>query len=140
VRVVVDTNVWVSGLIRPDGVPGAVLEAARIGLIEPIASWALADELVDVLRRPSIRRYGVTEGDIEELLTVIGPLLPDVDVTVEVRDPVDASVVAAAVAALADAIVTGDRDILDDDRLRAWLADRSIEVLAPAELLEGLRR
>jgi predicted nucleic acid-binding protein len=47
-------------------------------------------------------------------------------------------VVAAAVAGHADAIVTGDRDLLDNEELRAWLRDRGVEVLVPAELLERL--
>jgi hypothetical protein len=49
-----------------------------------------------------IRRYGLTEGDIDELLALIGPLLPDADVAVEVPDPADARVIAAAIAARAD--------------------------------------
>ena len=37
---------------------------------------------------------------------ILGPLLPDVDIEVEIRDPADAPVVAAAVAGRAEAIVT----------------------------------
>jgi putative PIN family toxin of toxin-antitoxin system len=99
----------------------------------------VAREIVDVLRRPAISRYGVTEADIEELLVVLGPLLPDVEVEIELRDPNDAPVIASAVAARAEAIVTGDRDVLDDAALRAWLSDRSIAVMTPAETLERLR-
>jgi len=101
-------------------------------------SWELAREIVDVLRRPAIRRYGVTEGDIDELLVLIGPMLPDVDMAVEVRDRDDAPVIAAALTGRAEAIVTGDRDLLDDPALRAWLADRSVAVLTPPGLLELL--
>jgi predicted nucleic acid-binding protein len=67
---------------------------------------------------------------------VLGPLLPDVDVDVDLREPDDAPVMAAALAARADAIVTGDRDLLDDADLRGWLIARGIELLAPADLLE----
>jgi predicted nucleic acid-binding protein len=65
--------------------------------------------------------------------------LPDVEVEIELRDKDDAPVVAAAVAAHAEAIVTGDRDLLDDADLRAWLSDRSIAVMTPAEMLGRLR-
>jgi putative PIN family toxin of toxin-antitoxin system len=112
-----------------------VLEAIRRGTIDAVASWALAEEIVEVLRRPALRRYGVTEGDIEELLLVLGPLLPDVDVAVAVRDVGDAVVIAAAIAGRADAIVSGDRDLLDDVALLEWLDQRGIAVLAPAEAL-----
>jgi predicted nucleic acid-binding protein len=69
---------------------------------------------------------------------VLGPLLPDVDVAVEVRDPDNAAVVGGALAGAAAAIVTGDRDLLDDPDLRAWLAVRRVDLLAPAALLERL--
>ena len=138
-RVVIDTNIWVSGLILPDSLPGAVLEAVRARRVVPIMSWAMGRELVDVLRRPSIRRYGITEGDIDDVLVVVGPLLPDVDIAVDIRDPDDRPVIGAAIAGHADAIVTGDGDILDDEALREWLLRRSVEVLTAAELLARLR-
>jgi uncharacterized protein len=137
-RVVVDTNVWVSGIIAPDSPPGAVLEAVRRGRIEAVASWDLAAEIIDVLRRPRLRRYAVTERDLEDVLVLLAPLLPAVDVEIEVRDPDDAAVVAAAVAAEADAIVTGDQDLLDDEALIAWLQHRGVEVLSPRTLLAAL--
>ena len=103
-------------------------------------SWELARELVAVLRRPEIPRYGITEADIDDVLAVLGPLLPDVDVDVKIRDPSDTVVVAAALAGAADLVVTGDRDLLDATDLRAWLAGRGIEVVAPAEVLARLGR
>jgi putative PIN family toxin of toxin-antitoxin system len=115
-----------------------VLEAVRGGKIDAVASWALAEEIVEVLRRPALRRYGVTEGDIVELLLVLGPLLPDVEVAVAVRDADDAVVIAAAIAGQADVIVSGDRDLLDDVALLEWLEQRGISVLAPADALAAL--
>jgi len=115
-----------------------VLDAVRRGDLEPIVSWELARELTDVLRRPEIRRYGITEADVDDVIAVLGPALPDVDIAVEIRDPDDAAVVAAAVAGAAAAIVTGDRDLLDDAHLRSWLATRGIQVLTPAEALDRL--
>lgn len=115
-----------------------MLDAARRGDLEPVASWELAQELTEVLRRPEIRRYGVTEADVDDVLAVLGPLLPDVDVEVEIRDPDDSVVVGAALAGAAEVIVSGDRDLLDDAGLRSWLAARGIEVLTPTEVLARL--
>jgi predicted nucleic acid-binding protein len=42
----------------------------------------------------------------------------------------------AAVAGHADAIVTGDADLLDDEPLTSWLAERGIEILTPSELVQ----
>ena len=139
-RAVVDTNVWVSGLISPDGTPGRLLAAIHDGRIDAVVSWALAREIVEVLGRPGNRRYGVTEADIDDVLAVLGPMLPGVDVTVELRDPDDVPVVAASLAGRADMIVTGDRDLLDDEDLVAWLAVRGVRVMTPAAALAVIGR
>jgi predicted nucleic acid-binding protein len=100
-----------------------------------MASWDLAEEIVDVLRRPKLARYGLSEDDVREALVLLAPLLPSVDVEVAVRDPDDAPVVASALAGGVQAIVTGDAHLLDDSDLRAWLEDRGVGVISPAELL-----
>ncbi|MGI8974906.1 MAG: putative toxin-antitoxin system toxin component, PIN family, partial [Gaiella sp.] len=119
-RVVVDTNVWVSGLIVPQGASGRVLRAMRERRFELVVSWQLAEELADVLRRPRIARYEISRRDVEDVLRLLAPGLPTADIDVPIRDPDDTPVVAAALAGAADAIVTGDKDFLEDESLRAW--------------------
>ncbi len=138
-RVVVDTNIWVSGLIVPDSQPGCVLSAVRDRRLTAVASWELADEIVEVLRRPKLTdRYGIGETDVAEVLALFAPLLPAIDVDVPLRDPDDAPVVSAAVTGGAAAVTTGDADLLADPAVQDWLADRSIEVLTAGELLRRL--
>lgn len=91
-----------------------------------------------MLARPKLSRYEVDDEAIQSLLTFFAPGLPTVDVDVEVRDPDDAHVVAAALAGGAEAIVTGDRDFLDDRSLIEWLASRGVEVLTPEQLARRL--
>jgi putative PIN family toxin of toxin-antitoxin system len=139
-RVVVDSNVWVSGLIDPSGPPGRVLDAVRTGRIEAIASWDLADEITAVLSRPKLaERYRITADDIADVLALLAPLLPTVDVTVnvDVRDHKDVPVLAAAVAGGAELIVTGDLDLFDKP-VRVWLGARGTDVISPAALLDLL--
>lgn len=137
-RAVVDTNIWVSGLILPNSPPGRVLAAVRERRIVAFASWALADEIVEVLRRPKLARYGLTASDVEDVVHLLGPLLPWVEVDVPLRDPSDVPVVAAAVAGAADVIVTGDKDLLDDTPVRLWLLRRAIEPVTAAQTLRRL--
>lgn len=106
--------------------------------MDPVLSWELAEELVDVVGRAKLRRYDIAGEDVRDLLALLAPDLPTVDMNVDLRDTADAPVVAAAIAGNAQAIVTGDKDILDDRALRTWLAARQIEVLKPTELLERL--
>lgn len=94
-----------------------------------------------MLRRPRLRKYGIEERDVREVLLLLSPLLPEVEVEVGpiIRDPDDAPVVEAALSGGADAIVSGDRDLLDDLELVAWLGERGIEVLTPSRVAERLR-
>jgi putative PIN family toxin of toxin-antitoxin system len=115
-----------------------VLQAAAAGTIQVIASWPLAEELTDALRRPRLRKYQIAAGDIREVVALLGPLLPSVDIDVEVRDPEDAPVLAAAISGAADAIVTGGADLLQDESVRTWLLDRRVEVISPRGLVDRL--
>jgi putative PIN family toxin of toxin-antitoxin system len=115
-----------------------VVDAVREERLEAVASWELADEIVDVLSRAELRVYGIGDEDLRDVLVLIAPLLPSVDVDVQLRDATDAPVVASAIAGAADAIVTGDRDLLDNEELRAWLGEHGIQLFTVAELLELL--
>jgi uncharacterized protein len=138
VRVVVDSNVWVSGLIDPLSPPGRVLAAVLERRLEVVSSWELVDEVSAVLERPKLQHYEFDASDALDLLRTVAITLPTVDVDVEIRDPADAPVVAAAVAGRAEAIVTGDADLLEDAELRRWLDERGVRVLTPRKLLDEL--
>jgi putative PIN family toxin of toxin-antitoxin system len=103
-----------------------------------VASWQLAEEIAEVLRRPRIRKYGITRLDVEDVLFLLAPFLPSVEIHVPVRDRDDAPVIAAAIHGNAPVIITGDRDLLADRDLTAWLAGRGIEVITATDLLTRL--
>jgi uncharacterized protein len=112
-----------------------VLEAARLGRIELVLSWELVEEIVDVLERPKLARYGVDADAVRALLRFLAPALPTVEVDLPLRDPEDVHVIQAAIAGGAEAIVTGDRDLLGDEEARAWLGEHGVAVHTPASLL-----
>jgi putative PIN family toxin of toxin-antitoxin system len=136
VRVVVDTNIALSGLLW-HGAPRRVLEAARSEQIEIVSSAELIEELEEVLQRPKLAarlaRTGSTPAELLAgylaLVVVIrvAPLAVPVSV-----DPDDDIVLACAVTARAAAIVSGD-----DDLLRLGVVEQ-IPILTAAELLDRL--
>ena len=64
-RVVVDTNVLVSGLISPHGPPGRIVDWLRAGALELAVDDRILDEYGSVLRRPYFARYFSTADSAE---------------------------------------------------------------------------
>ena len=54
-RIVLDTNVLVSGLLSAAGPPGWIIEAVLAGAIEPAFDGAIRQEYEEVLRRPEFQ-------------------------------------------------------------------------------------
>ena len=52
---VLDTNILVSALMRPDGPPGRVMAAVKLGELLPVFSAAILAEYDAVLRRPRLQ-------------------------------------------------------------------------------------
>lgn len=136
-RVVIDTNVVISGLINPTGAPGRVVAAMLDGRLTAVVTPELAGEMADVVARPGPATR-IDDDTVGALLELVWPGLPAVQIDVHIRDVGDHIVLAAAVAGDAEAIVTGDRDLLADETLVAWLAERGIAVLTPTDLLARL--
>jgi putative PIN family toxin of toxin-antitoxin system len=115
-RVVIDTNVLLSGLIRPRGAPGAVVRALRDGRIVPVLSRPMLEEVEAVLSRPWLQaRYGLDPAAVETVLrflVVRGELVEPTVTVRRCRDPRDDMFLEAAVSASADRLVTGDKDLL----------------------------
>lgn len=135
-RVVVDTGVLVSGLIRPQGTIGEVLRALRDGRFVIIYTTPTVVEIIDVLGRPSFRaKYHIQPDDVTALVNLIrlrGELvLPQITIT-DCRDPKDNKFLEAAVESNADAIVTGDFDLLE---LHPF---QGIPILQPAEFIHNV--
>ena len=65
--VVLDTNVFVSGLLSPNGVPGLILARFRSGHFDIATSKDQIREIQNVLRRPSLVR-AIPKGTNREVL------------------------------------------------------------------------
>ncbi|MCW5619571.1 MAG: putative toxin-antitoxin system toxin component, PIN family [Burkholderiales bacterium] len=130
-----DTNVVVSAFLW-GGTPRKVLDAARGGTIVLFTSPALIAELEEVLGREQFARRiaqagssvaGMT-GDYLALAHLVRPTARPL----VARDPDDDHVLACALAAHADLIVSGDRDLLDLKRYQ------DIEIVSAAAALERI--
>lgn len=138
IRAVLDTNVLVSSILSPGAVPSRIVRAWQAGAFELCLSQPLFEELAEVLNRPRIRKIArITVEQIEELLT----LLPRISRFVEeplplepviAADPDDDLVLATAMAAQANAIVSGDHHLL------ALKHHHGIPILPPRQFLEML--
>lgn len=135
-RVVVDTSVLVSGLIRPQGPPGDILRALREGRFNVGYSHETLMEVVEVLGRDFFRsKYHIQFNDIEVLVSLIrlrGDAVVPAQKITDCRDPKDNKFLEAAVAGEADYLVSGDDDLLS---LNPY---RGIPILSPAEFLETI--
>lgn len=116
-RVVIDTNVLVSGLLWR-GPPHTVIEYIRDGTLTFVTSPALLAEFDDVIHRPKFRtilsKCRITPDELLEELRQLAELIIDpTPLLVPVcRDPDDDAVLALAVAGQADLIVSGNSDLL----------------------------
>ena len=135
-RVVLDTNVWISSLIAPTGTPATVL--SNLGDHVLIASEEMLEEIQRVLQYDRIaKRYNLTPEEvgayvvnIREQVVIISAELPDSPIVES--DPSDDKFLVCAVKGKADCIVSGDRHLL---RLAKY---RGIPIVSPATILAFL--
>ncbi len=135
-KVVLDTNVLVSALIKKEGKPAQILR--YVDDVELVMAEELLTELEEVLHRRHIQhKYHLTDADIGEYLaqlrtaSTLVQLHTRVDVVI---DPDDNMFIACAVDGGAAYIVSGDPHLLD---LQAY---EGIRILTPAAFLEVLQR
>ena len=135
-RVVLDTNVLVSALLFPRSSLSWLRTAWRSGAIVPLAGGETTKELLRVLCYPKFR---LTEQEREEALADYLPWCEAITSGAEVavpdcRDPFDRPFLELALSGRADALVTGDRDLL------ALASVFPVSIVTPAALKRLLHR
>lgn len=130
-----DASVVVSAAINPSGPPRrALLTARSVGVIA--LSEAVVSELTAVLARPKFALIirADERSRVVELLSAASVWLDPGTRVTDCRDPADDIYLELALAAGADVIVSGDRDLLVLD---PW---RDVRILAPADFLAWASR
>lgn len=115
-RIVIDTNLLISALIRKNTVPYQLYKAWRDGLFELITSPAQLEELGRVMNYPKLRKY-FSVNEANDMLTGIATyanLVIRMPVVTYSPDPDDNLIIATAIAGGANYIVSGDKiDMLE---------------------------
>lgn len=116
-RVVIDTNVWISGLMLPGSVPGHIIRAASMSQITAVLSEPLLHELRLALQYRRIRpRIRLSDEELERYLAELRYVAEMVDIAdsrAQVpRDRRDDIVLATYLMSGADFLLTGDDDLL----------------------------
>jgi hypothetical protein len=132
-RIVIDSNVAVSAMLW-GGKPLAIFRLAERQKIVIHTSERLIEEFADVLNRPKfasrLELIGRAAPDLAARLRAICAIVVPAAVPQTARDPDDDQVLAAALTARAEAIVSGDKDLLTLGEFQG------IPILPPADFLQ----
>lgn len=134
-KVVLDTNVLLSGSIIPDSLPGRIVQAWREARFDLVFSEQMLEEVRRILAYPKINKRLKWDVDtIERFLLLIRfkcvIVNPPPMSFANLRDPDDAVILSALIDSDAEALVTGDEDLL-------ILANR-YPIFSPAEFARRL--
>jgi hypothetical protein len=134
-KVVIDSNIFVSAVISSGGNPTKVFDLVRTGKIKMVTSFAILKEVREVLLYPHIKKlhkFSQREVDKE-----VGRIMKFAKFTPEILrlkvvkdDPKDDKFIECAVEAKADFIVSGDHHLKD---LKSY---QGIKIVPPAEFLK----
>jgi uncharacterized protein len=136
-RVVLDSSVLVSGFLTEGGTTATLLSRYRQEAFVLCSSPWIVEETERALLRPrNIERYRYRPEDVRQFLEGLARsaqfFRDATQVAAVVRDPSDDQVIACAVAARADYLVTGDDDML-------VLAEyQGIRIVTPRQFLDVL--
>lgn len=118
-RVVLDTNVFVSSLLNKTGAPARLMDAWRAGEYLLVISPPIQAEIKAVLEFPRIKeKYALTGHDIRQVFdllekhAILVPGSSNVGNAIP-QDPTDRIFLSCALDAGADVIVSGDRHLLN---------------------------
>lgn len=139
IRAVIDTSIFVSGVISPLGSPRKILELAKRNLFEVVTSVSINREILEVLHRNYIyAKYNLNEDVVDDIATFLyeGTILTEdsYEVSKITEDPGDNKFIGCAIEGEADYIVSGDEHLLS---LKNY---RGIQIVNVDSFLKILRK
>lgn len=144
IKIVIDTNIWVSSLLNPHGFPAKLRKSFEEGVFNVVISETMLEELAEVLNRPRIKnKYGISEKDIKELLILIEERSEHVLITGNInicRDKDDNAVIETAIKGQALFLVTRDDDIKSEKKVSSFLMKHNISVVSIAKFITHINK
>lgn len=140
IRVVLDTNVFISALLVPDSLPARILELVLSGQLLLVVSPGIVREIGLVLQYPKVKKslktHRLSEAEVADAILKIlkiATITSGAEIASGVSpDPGDDMVLSCAVEGKADFIVSGDRDLTE-------LEDyQGIRIVTPAAFVKLL--
>lgn len=133
-RIVLDTNVLVSGLLNPRGNPGRIVDLVNTGYLTVLFDDRILMEYRVVMARPRLKIQPTDAALVLDQIEGSGELTPAPPLDIELPDPKDVPFAEVAEAGDADALVTGNgRDFVPRrGKIRT-------PVLTPAEFYDRWR-
>lgn len=137
IRAVIDTNIFVSGVISSKGSPRKLLELARKGVFKVVSSISINREILEVLHRDYIySKYGLQEDIVDDIASFLyeGTVLTEDSYTISKvkKDPADNKFIECAIEGEADYIVSGD------DHLLSLKHHKEIQIISVKDFLKLL--
>jgi putative PIN family toxin of toxin-antitoxin system len=131
--IVLDTNVIVSGILRPFSKAALILTLVADGSVRVAYDLRLLSEYRDVLNRP---KFNLAKENVDAFLTQVeqeGLLVSVKPLGVHLPDPDDEPFLEVAIAGKVEAIVTGNKRHFPRKEYKG------VRILSPAEFLEASR-
>lgn len=131
-KVVIDTNVLVSGLLKPHNHPGTVVRLLAGGKLQAVYDARILSEYREVLHRPL---FGFSSSDVDALLDYVkdsGLLVTAPPLKIHLPDPDDEPFLEVAMAEPGTVLITGNKKHFPPR------ACGKVTVYNPAEFMEHL--
>jgi len=140
-RATFDTNLFVRALIQKGNLPNHLLSLWQAGRFVLVLSFAIIDEVKNVLSRPKIRRkYQYKLDEVDNLIELLHQAsIVEITSTFELcRDSTDNMFIDCAVSGRVQFLVSTDNDLIDDAALKRALFEFGVEIVEPPLFLKKI--
>lgn len=144
IKVVVDTNIWISSLIASSKTAARLVDEWREGKFEVVVSEQQVLELYEVFSRPKfLFKYRIDRQEIDDIVSSIVTRAERVTLkssTKLCRDADDDIIIETAIRGRAKYLVTGDKDITNDKTVLSFLSQHDVSVISLSRFLAVINK